>query len=90
MAGTSIGNHPCYAAPEMMTDEPVRGRADQYSLALVACTLLEGKVFSKPYRPRDFQRLSSRQNAALRRALSRNADDRFPSCQAFTNALQGR
>jgi hypothetical protein len=90
VAKTSLGRHPFYAAPEMMsTGEPVRGRADQYSLALVLCSLLEGEIFTKAYRPRDYQRLDVRQNAALHRALSRKADDRFPSCVAFANALEG-
>lgn len=87
VAKTSLGRHPFYAAPEMSTGEPVRGRADQYSLGLVLCSLLEGEVFTKPYRLRDFQRLTARQNAAVHRALSRKADDRFPSCVAFAKAL---
>lgn len=89
VAKTSLGRHPFYAAPEMSTGEPVRGRADQYSLGLVLCSLLEGENFTKAYRLRDFQRLTARQNTALRRALSRKADDRFPSCVAFANALEG-
>jgi hypothetical protein len=89
VAKTSLGRHPWYAAPEMSTSEPVRKRADQYSLGLVLCSLLEGEVFTKPYRLRDFRRLNARQNAALRRALSRKADDRFPSCVAFAHALEG-
>jgi len=89
VAQTMLGRHPCYAAPEMTSGAPVRGRADQYSLALVLCSLLEGEVFKKPYRVHDSQRLTAKQNAAVRRALSARADDRFPSCVAFLDALAG-
>jgi hypothetical protein len=89
VAQTMLGRHPCYAAPEMTSGAPVGRRADQYSLALVLCSLLEGEVSKKPYKMRDFQRLSAKQNAGVRRALSARADDRFPSCVAFLDAIAG-
>lgn len=88
IAPTLIGRHPWYAAPEMNSRSPVRARADQFSLALVLCSLLEGEVFASPYHIRDFQRLSPRQNGAVRRALRKDAEDRFASCGAFARALQ--
>ena len=89
---TVLATHPvgytrAYAAPEQLAGGKGRKASDQYSLALVFCSMLEGEVFSKPYEPRRFRRLSAAQNAALQKALSEDADDRFESCGAFAREL---
>jgi hypothetical protein len=85
--GTGLGFKQSYAAPEMHKGTAVTRKADQYSLALSFCAMLEGKGLSPRYQPRGFGRLSSRQNRALRQALSESADDRFPTIVDFAEAL---
>ena len=88
VAGHPGYGHPIYASPELnRLAEKITRRADQYSLALVFCTLLEHEVFEERYVLRKFSRLSSRQNAALRRALHSDEAQRFPSCTAFFKEL---
>lgn len=82
-----IGYTPAYAAPEQRDGAKARKASDQYSLALVFCSMLEGRVFTRPYEPRRFGRLAARQNEALLKALSSDPDDRFESCSGFARAL---
>ncbi|GAB4510408.1 MAG: hypothetical protein Tsb0020_27580 [Haliangiales bacterium] len=82
IASGLVGYTPCYAAPEQRRGIP-KGASDQYSLALVVCSMLEGRVFSHPYEFRSFDMLSEAQNNALGRALAPDPDDRFESCRAF-------
>lgn len=76
-----------YAAPEQLRGENAQKRTDQYALALVFCSILEGIVFKRRYKPREFGRLSDRQNAAVARALRDAPSERFESCSAFAAAL---
>lgn len=75
-----------YAAPELHRYEG-RARCDQYSLALVFWSLLEGTTFTQRRRFDRLEALSSSQNDALRRALSHDPEDRFESCGAFARAI---
>lgn len=76
-----------YAAPEQLRGEKARKATDQYGLALVLCSMLEGHVFKRKYDRRNFHRLNARQNAAIERALRDDPGDRFASCAAFVAAL---
>jgi tRNA A-37 threonylcarbamoyl transferase component Bud32 len=76
-----------HAAPEQLRGEKAKRKTDQYALALVLCSMLEGRVFKRRYKPRDFNRLSPRQNAAVARALRDHPDERFETCAAFAVAL---
>ena len=94
-----------YAAPEQRRSKHVDGRADQYSLAVIAYELLSGRrrldgeivagiqtvppievLADAPLR----NDLPLYANAALRRALSANPENRFPTATAFAEALAGR
>jgi serine/threonine-protein kinase len=91
---TIIATHPVgysasYAAPEQRANRPARKASDQYSLALVFCSMLEGRVFSSRFEPRRFARLTKPQNDALLRALAESPDARFDSCREFVSALRG-
>ncbi|MCC6391069.1 MAG: protein kinase, partial [Bryobacterales bacterium] len=95
---------PSYMSPEQISDLAVDGRADQFSLAVIAYQLLTGErpftgntvpalmfkiVHEEPIPP---QRLNSTLGAAvdvvIRRALSKDSKARFPNCEAFTKALR--
>jgi len=95
---------PSYMPPEQISDLTVDGRADQFSLAVIAYQLLTGErpftgntapalmfkiVHEEPIPP---QRLNSTLGAAVdvvvRRALSKDPKARFPNCEAFTKALR--
>ncbi len=91
---------PDYVAPEVAQWQPATDRSDQYSLACVLFRMLSGECLYEgkdvprahidervpdmqerlPYVPRPIQ-------AALARALAKNPDDRFPSVEAFADAL---
>jgi hypothetical protein len=76
-----------YAAPEQLRGENAKRKTDQYALALVLCSMLEGFAFKRRYKLREFGRLSARQNAAVARALRDTPDERFETCSAFAAAL---
>jgi AraC-like DNA-binding protein len=78
------GYHRVYGAQ----DDPTTRKSDQFSLALVLCTMLEGRVFEGRYHFAGFPALSPAQNDAIRRALAERPADRFPSCRAFAQALR--
>ena len=83
-----IGYTPAYSAPEQRYGTP-RRNSDQYSLALVFCSMLEGEVFVDGYEPRSISRLTARQNQAVARALASNPDARFARCSEFARQLGG-
>lgn len=95
---------PSYMPPEQISDLPVDGRADQFSLAVIAYQLLTGErpftgntvpalmfkiVHEEPISP---QRLNSTLGAAvdvvIRRGLNKDPKARFPNCEAFVKALR--
>jgi len=98
-AGMMGGITPVYAAPETFANK-VYKQSDQYSLACVYAELLTGhRPFSgKNIRllamqhmtePPDLSALPECDRPAVARALSKNHEDRFPSCTAFIKALVG-
>lgn len=89
VATGNYGYNPSYAAPEVRRGGAVRRAADQYSLARCLCAMLEGESLDEHYGLRRFERLSTRQNDAIKRALSKDAGDRFPSILEFAEAVAG-
>ncbi|HUR54076.1 MAG TPA: serine/threonine-protein kinase [Gemmataceae bacterium] len=100
LVGTQDGRGvtPKYAAPETLFGNP-HARSDQYSLALVYHELLTGTFPHSGRTPRQFmfQHVSAQPNlsalaegdrAAVATALSKNPDERFPSCREFVAALE--
>ena len=92
-----------YAAPEQLTGSALDGRADQYGLAATAYHLLTGEPMFGGSNPAVVigrhlnappPRLSERRpdlaplDPVLRRALSKNPVDRFPTCTQFADALR--
>ena len=103
-AGTIMGT-PSYMSPEQVQGGAISGRADQFSLAVIAYEVLTGeKPFTADYLPtllfkivREEPLAPQRLNATLsadveivmRRALSKNPANRYDSCLDFVNALAG-
>ena len=102
--GTVMGT-PSYMSPEQITAQPLDGRADQFSLAVIAFEMLAG---ARPFRADTLaglvhqivyeDRASARSLRAelpdavdevLRRGLAKNAAERYPSCMAFVEDLEG-
>jgi serine/threonine protein kinase len=101
--GNVIGT-PHYMAPEQAKGLVVDGRADQYALAVVGHQILTGRqpfdgsshsilykhVFEAP--PRIFEARPDAPTdlcAALDRALSKEAEQRFPTMEDFAAAVSG-
>lgn len=96
---------PAYSSPEQCACLPTDGRSDQYALALVVYELLAGRkafIARQPLQLLQMHRHDScpcvREFApdvpehvddALMRALCKNPDDRFPTCQEFVKELAG-
>jgi serine/threonine protein kinase len=94
---------PAYATPEQAANLPCDGRTDQYALAHVAFELLTGRRLFEdrhvpillrkhrslnPPSPGQFvPGLPDAVSAALERALRKDPDQRFPSCEDFAVAL---
>ncbi len=101
-AGTMMGT-PSYMSPEQVQGGVISGRADQFSLAVIAYEVLTGeKPFTADYLPTLLfkivreepvppQRLNATLSAdveiVMRRALAKNPADRYDSCLEFVNAL---
>ena len=102
--GTYSGT-PAYSSPEQAQCRPTDGKSDQYSLALMLFELLTGnRVFSHadptqllqmhisepPPRARDvLPDLPEAAEAALLRALEKNPDKRFATCQELLLHFSG-
>jgi len=102
LAGTMMGT-PSYMSPEQVQGTAISGRADQFSLAVIAYEVLTGeKPFVAEYLPtllfkivREEPLLPQRLNptlgpkvgSVLHKALSKNSADRYENCTEFINAL---
>jgi serine/threonine protein kinase len=103
MTGAIVGT-PHYMAPEQVQGLAVDGRADQFSLAVIAFEMLTGE---KPFtgeqlttvvykivaeEPVPAHRLNSTLNQGitnvLRRALAKKPDARYHDCEKFVDALE--
>src|SRR5688572_14712109 len=104
--GTAIIGSPAYMSPEQWRGDELDGRADQYALAVVAFEMLAGRRPYDSPRLQDLLNAHSEgpipdltvvrpgadpsAAAAIQRALSKEASDRFPNATAFVEALAGR
>ena len=102
-AGTLVGT-PNYMSPEQVQGLTVDGRADQFSLAVIAYEILTGaKPFAGDHvttvvfkivaeEPEGAQKLNPslgpRISGVLRKALSKKPDSRFVTCLEFVEALE--
>ena len=102
LSGTMMGT-PSYMSPEQVQGTTISGRADQFSLAVIAYEVLTGeKPFVAEYLPtllfkivREEPLLPQRLNptlgpkvgSVLHKALSKNPADRYETCSEFVNAL---
>src|SRR5579863_5645567 len=103
MTGSIVGT-PHYMSPEQVQGQPVDGRSDQFSLAVIAYEMLTAE---KPYtgehlttvvykivaeEPVPPQRLNPTLGPAienvLRKGLSKKPDARYASCNELINALE--
>jgi len=90
-----------YMAPEQARGEDATVAADQYAAGVVLCELLTQERFygdlssrqiwsvagAGNYQPRLWPQVSAHLQPAIARALSSDPKRRFPSCQAFADAL---
>jgi serine/threonine-protein kinase len=102
LAGTMMGT-PSYMSPEQVESTVISGRADQFSLAVIAYEVLTGeKPFAAEYLPtllykivredplppqRLNNTLSPQVEPILRRALAKLPEDRYDTCTEFISAL---
>jgi serine/threonine protein kinase len=100
--GVMMGT-PNYMSPEQVQGHAVDGRADQFSLAVIAYEILTGEkpfvadhlpsllfriVREDPVPPQRLnQTLTPQVEVVLRKALAKSAADRHPSCTEFIEAL---
>jgi serine/threonine-protein kinase len=103
MTGSIVGT-PHYMSPEQVQGQPVDGRSDQFSLAVIAYEMLTGEkpftgehlttvvykiVAEEPAAPhRVNPSLSAAIDAALRKGLSKKADARYRTCSELADALE--
>lgn len=96
-SGLMGGVTPIYAAPETFQNK-ISKHSDQYSLAVVYVELLTGKrpfpgknirqlALQHMSEPPDLSMLPDADQPIVARALSKNPDERWPSCTAFVRAF---
>src|SRR5258707_123645 len=102
VAGTMMGT-PSYMSPEQVQGGTINGRADQFSLAVIAYEVLTGeKPFAAEYLPtllykivredplppqRINPTLGIHVEGVMRKALAKNPADRYENCVEFVNTL---
>ncbi len=101
--GSSVGS-PHYSSPEQIQGKLVDGRSDQFSLAVVAFEMLTGQrpfqgetlstlvfkiVYEDPFEQRPVDPpLAAAVVSALQKALSKDKENRYPTCAAFVDDLK--
>jgi len=101
--GTVVGT-PAYMSPEQVTGHPVSGAADQFSLAVMIYQMITGErpftgenpttimykiVHEEPLKPSALNvMVPARVDEALIRALTKNPEDRYPTCAELADALR--
>lgn len=93
---TMVGGTPTYVAPEQAQGEGLDGRADQFSLAALGYYLMAGRqpfdhttlaAAEDPAPPPPMGIGNPEAEAVVRKALSKDRDDRFEDVESFTSAL---
>ncbi len=101
-AVTSTGGTPGYKSPEQWRGRAQQTPADIYSFGVVAYWMLAGHlpfdgddpvvlghaVLTEPVEP--VEGLPEYMNAALAKALAKKPEERFATCAAFMDALEGK
>ncbi|CAN5385657.1 hypothetical protein BH11PLA2_BH11PLA2_08120 [soil metagenome] len=98
-AGLMGGVTPVYAAPETFANK-ITNKSDQYSLGILYVELLTGQrpfagknirqlALQHMTEPPNLTMLPEEDRPAVARALSKNPEDRFPSCAQFVKAING-
>jgi serine/threonine-protein kinase len=103
MTGNIVGT-PHYMSPEQVQGQPVDGRSDQFSLAVIAFEMLTGeKPYSGEHLTTVVYKIVAEEPAAphrlnptigiaiesvLRKSLSKKPDLRYSTCQEFARALE--
>lgn len=93
-----------YMSPEQISETPLTGRSDQFSLAVIAYEMLTGVkpfqgnswasvihaiIMAEPPNVRTYRdSLGEAVNTVLRKALSKSPDSRYASCLEFCEALE--
>jgi serine/threonine protein kinase len=93
---------PAYASSEQFAGMPCDGRSDQFALALIAYEMLAGRRFfegrgfeelrrlhcsDESFAPLESPYLPEPIRAAVSRALEKEPDRRFPTCESFATGL---
>ena len=103
MTGAIVGT-PHYMSPEQVQGQPVDGRSDQFSLAVITYEILTGEkpftgehlttvvfkiVAEEPVPPiRLNSSLSGTIETVVRKGLSKKPDGRYRNCQEYIDALE--
>jgi hypothetical protein len=103
--GTGVVGSPAYMSPEQWRGEKVDGKADQYALGILAFELLTGRRPFADASMQELLRMHLAENPpdiisfrgdlpphltdTIRRAMSKEPADRYPTAMAFVNALAG-
>jgi len=93
-----------YVSPEQLRNKEITGKSDQFSLAAIAHECITGiRPFQDdsmtqlayqivnmeaPLLVRNNSRMAPETQAVLKRALSKEPDDRYPTCAQFAEELQ--